>query len=85
VQAAADMDESLPPLTFSLPAPRKSLKTESEVCTLPVVIPPVNSFATGFVATALVKQIMFARGRINQSFADLEISVEVNFLCMLIY
>ncbi len=78
---AMESPEDLPPLTFAVPATRESKKKQAPPCIVPLTIPPIHFSAVGFIATALAKQIMHARGRINQAFTELESRVKVRRLC----
>jgi hypothetical protein len=73
-----DCSDDVPPLTFPELPPRQSQKTTAPPCVVPLNVPPFHFSAVGFISAALAKQIMFARGRINQSFSDLESMVQVN-------
>jgi hypothetical protein len=73
-----DSSDDVPPLTFPELPPRQSQKTAAPPCVVPLNVPPFHFSAVGFISAALAKQIMFARGRINQSFPDLESMVQVN-------
>jgi hypothetical protein len=75
-QSQMDSSEELPPLTFAVPAFRQSLKKQETPSEVRLKISPIHFSAIGFIAAALAKQIMFARGRINQSFSELESFVE---------
>jgi hypothetical protein len=74
-----DASDELPPLTFAVPVARQSNKKQAPPCVVPLVIAPIHFSAVGFIATALAKQIMFARGRINQSFAQIQSFLQVLF------
>ena len=72
-----DSSDDLPPLTFPAIPLRQSQKQTSPPCIVTLAVAPFHCSAVGFIGAAVAKQIMFARGRINQSFADLESMVQV--------
>jgi hypothetical protein len=74
-----ESSDELPPLTFEMPAFRQSQKKHVTPCDVRLAVSPIHTSAIGFIAAALAKQIMFARGRINQSFSELESFVQVGF------
>ena len=77
-----DAPDDLPPLTFAVPVPRLSQKKQVSPSIVPLAVTPIHFSAIGFIATALAKQIMHARGRINQAFPELESRVKVHVECI---
>ena len=74
-----DSPDDLPPLTFAVPAFRQSQKVQAPPSDVRLAVSPFHFSAIGFIATALSKQIMFTRGRINQSFSEIESYIQVSF------
>jgi hypothetical protein len=73
-----ESSDDLPPLMFPEISSRQIQRKTAPPCFVSVAVAPFHFSAIGFIGSALAKQIMFARGRINQSFSDLESMVQVS-------